>query len=126
VKTSAPAIEPSNGGSSGANRDLVSALAGKQAGHDSDVAHRTSRVVLASLGVMQDQKAGHKRIRSIAVAAAVVVLLMLAPLIWWILDVLMEEEHLSGLTGQLSLFVFFFSAAILAAAVLAGWLRRRS
>ena len=126
MKTSAPAIGPASGARSGADRDVVSALAGQHADRERTVARRTSRVVLASLGVMQEQKAGHRRVRSIALAAALVVFLLLCPLVWWAVDALIEDERLSGITGQLSLFVFFFCAAILASAVLAGWLRNRS
>ena len=105
--------------------ELTASLAGNRAGLDRAVAHRTRGVVLTSMGVMKEQRAGRKRSRSVAIAALIVFIVLLGPLVWWAVDNLIEEQRLTALTAQLSLLIAFFAAGILGAFVLAGWLRRR-
>lgn len=125
MKTNDPEIGVGPHSGADTDRDLVSALAGRQANRECVVAHQTRRVVMASKGVMEDQKAGRKRSRALALAAVLVIVLVLGPLVWWAGYVLLEEEHVGGLTGQLSLLIFLFSGALLASALLAGWARRK-
>jgi hypothetical protein len=112
-------------GSVGQDSEAAASLAGCMADRDRNVAHRTRGVVMASLGVMKDQKAGRKRVRALALAATLVVLLVVAPPIWWAVDNLIAGDHLGDLTSQFSLWVCILCPALLAAALMAGWLRRR-
>jgi hypothetical protein len=105
--------------------ELLAALAGHRAGLDSDLAHRTSRVVNASFGVMQEQKAGRKRIRARALAATILVVLLVGPLAWWAVDSLIAEGRLSDITCQAALWVCILCPALVACALLAGWVRNR-
>lgn len=113
-------------GGASADRELVASLAGAQAGRERDVAHRTRRVVMTSAGVMQDQKAGRQRIRAVALAAILLVSLALGPLVWCAVDSLFAGEHLGDLTCQAGLWVCILCPALVAAALVAGWLKNRS
>jgi hypothetical protein len=108
------------------DREIIGSLAGVQADHERGVAQKTRRVVMASLGVLQEQKAGRKRIRALALAAILIVFFVVGPAVWWIVDTLIDEEHLTGLMAQLSVWSLLLISALLGCALLAGWLRRRS
>lgn len=108
------------------NCDLLAALAGCEAKRDRETAYRTRRVVLASLGVMQEQKASRQRNRGVALAALLLMAIALGPFLWHLTYELFEGEHISDIAAQIALWACILSPAILAAALMAGWLRRRS
>ncbi|MFP5210205.1 MAG: hypothetical protein ACLGRW_13030 [Acidobacteriota bacterium] len=108
------------------NADLLSALTGSQADRERTAAYRTRRVVMASLGVMQDRKAGQRRNRAVALAAIVLVVLVLGPFAWRVADDLIGGERLTDLTTQFSLWVCIFLPAVVAAVLVAGWARKNS
>lgn len=114
------------GGRPEVDRDLVSALAGTQAARDGAVAHRTRRVVLASLGQLQELKAGRKRSRAVALAVLLLVVLALGPFVWRVVDDLIGGEHMSDIATQFSLLICIFCPALVAAVLVAGWARRDS
>jgi hypothetical protein len=106
-------------------RDLLSALAGTQAGQQRAVGESTRRVVRASLGVMRDQEAGRRRTRSLALASFLLVALALGPFAWRLADDLISGEMISDIAPQISLAACIVFPALLAAFVIAGWSRRK-
>ncbi|MGO9326443.1 MAG: hypothetical protein ACLP07_17965 [Terracidiphilus sp.] len=118
-----PASEASS--SAVANSEILSALSGKQAGRDRAVAEKTRRVVLASLGVIQDQKAGRRRTRSVVLASLLLALLAFGPLAWRVADDLIGGEHISDIATQTSLWACILCPAVLAAFLVAGWSRSK-
>lgn len=109
-----------------ANREsLLSALAGGDAGRERQVAENTRRVVMASAGVMKDQRSDRNRSRSLALAGFLLVLLALGPFVWHVADDLIGGEHWSDMATQTSLWVCILCPALLAAALVAGWSRGR-
>ena len=110
-------------GSDDANRDLLSALAGKQAGRERSVAEKARRVVMASAGVMRDQRADRNRSRSLALAGFFLLIVALGPFLWRVADDLIGGEHWTDIATQTSLWVCLLCPALLAAALVAGWAR---
>ncbi|MGB6826795.1 MAG: hypothetical protein WBE41_02045 [Terracidiphilus sp.] len=106
------------------DRDLLAALAGTQASNERAVAYRTRRVVAASLGVMREQKQGMRRGRSLALASILLVILAMGPFVWRVTDDVIGGDRWSDMATQTSLWVCILLPAVLAAALVAGWLRR--
>jgi hypothetical protein len=106
-----------------ANRELLSALTGRQAGRERAVAENARRVVMASAGVMRDQRADRKRSKSLALASFLLMLLALGPFVWRVADDVIGGEHWSDMATQTSLWVCLLCPALLAAALVAGWSR---
>lgn len=114
------------GTGTGSHREVVAALAGIHGERDREVAQHTRRVVMASLGVMQERKAGLRRSRAVALAATLLVFFVVGPPVWWIADTLIEEERITSLASEISVWGFFMCTALLASALLAGWMRNKS
>lgn len=105
---------------------LISAVNGREANRERAVAHRTRRVLLSSLGVLQQRNQDKSRARALAVGIACVVCLLIAPLLWEATDSLIAGEHLADPGSQLSLWACMMCPTLLGAALLVGWLRKRS
>ena len=112
-------------GAQDANGDLLAALAGKQASRDRAVAYSTRRVVLTSLGVIEEQRANRRRVRALALATLLVLLLALGPFVWRVTDDLIGGERLADMATQMSLWLCILCPVILAAVLVAGWARSR-
>jgi len=95
------------------------------ADRDREVAQSTRRVVMASLGVMKDQKADRRQSRALALAAILVVLLIVGPLVWLAVDHFIAGGHLGDLTTEFNLWFCVLCPALLAAALVAGKLRKK-
>jgi Na+-driven multidrug efflux pump len=80
---------------------------------------------MASMGVMQDQKAVRKRSRALALAAIVVLLLVIGPLAWLAVDYFNSGGHFGDLNCEVTLWAGLLCSALLGAALVAGWLRKR-
>lgn len=106
--------------------DLIEALAGRQADREGAVAHRTRRVVMASLGVLQEQEAGRRRARCLALAFILVSVFLLGPAAWHVTDGLIDGDFFSDPATQFSLWFSFLCLAVAGAVMVARWVRHKS
>ena len=126
MTTPGQAVEAGHDAQGASGGDLVGAVTGFQADRARATADKTRRVVMASAGVLQEQRAGRRKTRAMALAATLVVFFVVAPPIWWIAENLIEEEHLTSTLSELAVWGLFSVTALLGSALLAGWLRRKS
>lgn len=124
--TMGTATGPVTGAGATPPADVLAALSGTQGERERQVAHQTRRVVMASLGVIQEHKAGLKRSRAVALAIALLVFFVVGPPIWWIADTLIEEERITSVAAEITVWGFFLCTALLSSALVAGWVRRKS
>ena len=61
-----------------------------------------------------------------AVSGALLVFFVVGPPIWWIADTLIEEERITSVAAEITVWGGFLCTALLASALVAGWLRRKS
>jgi hypothetical protein len=80
---------------------------------------------MGSLGLMQEQQAGRKRIRAVALASILLVVMLLGPLVWCSVDRLIAADRWRDVTCQFALWVCILCPALVAAALVAGWVRNR-
>ncbi len=104
--------------------ELLASLSGRRAARDAAIAYRTRRAVLGSIGVLEEQKAGRKRKRAVAIAGLLLAGLGMAPFAWRLADDLFGGAHICDLSTQLSLLICVFCPALVAAVLVAGWMRR--
>ena len=123
VKAAGLAVKAKAG--SGAGRDLLSALAGNQADRECAVAYRTRRVVKRLAGRDAGTE-GRAQARPRRGAGGRFSFLVLGPLVWRAGRHPDRRGAPDRDDGPAERVIFFLSAALLASAVLAGWLRRRS
>lgn len=96
------------------------------ADRDRAVAHKTRRVVLASLGILNDLKAGHKRNRAVAVAAILVLFSVMALPLWFLFYSMFADDNTAGVAWEIAVSGFFLCCGLVGSALLVGWLRARA
>ncbi len=89
----------------------------------SAIARQTKQVVLASQGVLVDRKLCQQRTRALALFAAAFIVLAVTPLTWWSVDTVMSGEHPGEITSQIAFWFATLCPALIAAVLVAGWLR---
>ena len=124
--TTGAATGPVTGAGATPSADVLAALAGGQADRERQVAQQTRRVVMASLGVIQEHKAGLKRSRAVELSVALLVFFVVGPPIWWIAETLIEEERITSVAAEITVWGGFLCTALLASALVDGWVRRKS
>lgn len=117
---------PSQPAAQGPSPELLASLTGHDGSREAAVGYRTRRVVLSSLGVLREQKENRTRARGVALAAAILVPLLIAPLVWEATDSFIAGEHLGDPGSELSLWATVFCCTLLAAVLVAGWMKRRA